>query len=118
MHELALSESIVDAVLSAEQVKGRRLRVLAVEVGALSSVNVDTLEFCLRLVLEQRGHEGVQTRITSAPALLQCRCGARYQTEDIYTPCPECGGWERDVVSGTDVRVQYVEVDEHEQDRT
>jgi len=112
MHELALSDRIVRTVLSSDAAAGRRLTAIAVRVGALSAVNVSSLEFCMRLVLNERGMGGTQVRIAPEPAVVQCECGLRYEADDMFSPCPRCGGFNREVVSGTDVTIEYVEVDD------
>ncbi len=114
MHELALSENIVRTALDASGEKRDRITAIGVEVGALSAVNVSSLEFCLRMMLDERGLEGAEVRITPVPALAQCECGSRYEARDMFSPCPECGGFLREVIAGKDVIIQYVEVENGE----
>ena len=114
MHELALSESIVASVLNACGVEAGRVRRIAVRVGALSSANVDSLEFCLRMVLDHRGLRDAEAAITRVPARIRCECGRCYTTEDMFEGCPDCGGYRREVLEGTDVTVEYVEVEDEE----
>ena len=114
MHELTLAESIVSSILRTPGVEANRVRAVAVEVGALAAVNVDSLEFCLRAVLDERGMPQAQAQITSAPAVLRCKCGERFETPDAFAPCPSCGGFEREIQAGTDVTVLHVEVDDEE----
>jgi hydrogenase nickel incorporation protein HypA/HybF len=112
MHELALSESIVRTVLDAVDAAPGRVRKIALEVGALSAVSISSLEFCMRVVLEQNGMERVTVEITETAARVECACGRSYEPEDMFTPCPDCGGFNRRVVAGNDLTVQYVEVDD------
>lgn len=117
MHELVLSESIVRAALENPDARGRTLRALTVKVGALSSVSVPSLEFCVGLVLEQRGIEGAQVRVEAVPARLRCACGHEYASEDMFCGCPRCGGFEREVLDGQDVTLESIEVeDDQDQD--
>jgi hydrogenase nickel incorporation protein HypA/HybF len=115
MHELALSESIAATVLRECGVSPEKVRKIGLEVGALSGVNVASLEFCMRVVLDQRGMEEASAEIAEMPARCECACGRTYQTTDMFEPCPDCGGFDRDIVAGTDLTIQYVEV-EDEQD--
>jgi len=114
MHELALSESIVRTVLDACGARPERVRKIGLEVGALSAVNVSSLEFCMLAVLEQSGMEGVTVEIKEVPARVECACGRTYEPADMFTPCPDCGGFSRRVVAGTDLTIQYVEVDDEQ----
>lgn len=112
MHELALAEEIVRAAVRALDGQPDRLTAMEVEVGALSGTVAGTLEFCLRQVLDQRGLAGVEGRIVFAPARLACDCGCEYETDDVFAPCPACGGYVRDVLSGKDVVLKHLEVDD------
>ncbi|MHC5035527.1 MAG: hydrogenase maturation nickel metallochaperone HypA/HybF [Planctomycetota bacterium] len=114
MHELTLSESIVRTAVAASGARNDRITAIAVRVGALSAVNLSSLEFCLRMVLDQHGMQRAETRVTWVPARLRCQCGACYETEQLFSPCPECGGFEREVVEGKDVTIEYVEVEDEE----
>jgi len=115
MHELALSESIVTTVLRECGTGPGRVRKIGLEVGALSAVNVASLEFCMQVVLEQRGMAQAAVEIKEVPARCKCACGRVYEPPDMFTPCPDCGGFDRDIEGGTDLTIQYVEV-EDEQD--
>ncbi len=114
MHELGLSQGIVRTVLAADGVEPQRLAAVTVEVGALSAVNVYSMEFCMRLALDERGMEHTRVEIRKVPARLRCRCGRTYETEDMFAACPECGGFERDVIAGLDVNIPYVEVEDEQ----
>ena len=117
MHELALSEQIVNAALNACGGDGRRIREIAVDVGALSAVSMSSLEFCLQVMLEQHGMEGTKARLTLVPARVRCDCGNTYEADDMFSPCPVCGGFMREIVDGKDVTIQYVEVDDEQEDQ-
>jgi hydrogenase nickel incorporation protein HypA/HybF len=112
MHELALSESIVRTVLSATGAGPERVRKIGLEVGALSAVNVSSLEFCMQAVLEQSGIKRAAVEIVEVPARVECACGRTYEPADMFTPCPDCDGFDRRIVAGNDLTVQYVEVDD------
>ena len=113
MHELILSENIVRTALSAGSGRGR-ITAIAVQVGALSGASVSALEFCLQVALQERGMEGAELRIRNVPAELECECGNRYVAEQMFSPCPECGGFMRQIIAGKDVTVEYIEVDDDE----
>ncbi len=111
MHELSLSEGIVRTALAASG-RERRVTAIAVQVGALSAVNLSSLEFCMRLVLDENGLEHAEVRLTPVPAVVECECGLRYEAKDMFSPCPECGSFFRDVIEGKDVTIEYVEVED------
>jgi hydrogenase nickel incorporation protein HypA/HybF len=114
MHELSLSEEIVRTAISASRTDKSRIAAVGVRVGALSAANVSSLEFCLRLVLDQHGMQHTAARVTPVPAQVECACGHHYQTEDMFGACPACGGYVREVTEGKDVTIEYVEVEDEE----
>jgi len=114
MHELTLSEGIVRTVLATPGVREDRLRAVSLKVGALSGASVGALEFCMGLVLEQKGLGAVAVRIEQVPARVRCACGHDYTTESLFAGCPACGGFARDVVEGRDVTIESAEVEDGE----
>ncbi len=114
MHELALSQDIVRTVLRAADVPRERITAIALVVGDLSSVNVSSLEFCLEITLQEHDMEGVEVRIEPVPAEARCACGAAYRPETMFAPCPECGGFDREIVGGKDVTIRHMEVEDEQ----
>jgi hydrogenase nickel incorporation protein HypA/HybF len=108
MHELSITQSVVDAVsehAAGAQVVGVRLRI-----GALSGVVPDALRFCFELVSEGTCLQGAELRIDEVPGAGYCRsCGSELTLTDLILLCP-CGSADVDVVSGRDLTVQSIEV--------
>ena len=113
MHELSIAESICRSV--SDRVGNGRVEEMVVEVGALSGVNADSLEFCLGEVA--RLQEVLLDRfvIERVPARAECSCGHTYEARDLLEPCPKCGGFSRSFVGGEDIvisRLVLVEDDD------
>jgi hydrogenase nickel incorporation protein HypA/HybF len=108
MHELAISQSVVDAVL--ERTGSARVTELRLDVGRLSGVVPDALRFCFELVTEGTPLEGAVLRIGEPPGRASCRsCGADFGLDDLVLLCP-CGSADVDVTGGRDLLVRSVEV--------
>ncbi len=116
MHELSLAENMLNTALQAGGCEGKKLRALNVRCGALSGVSIQSLEFCLQLVCEERGLEDVAVNITSVPAGLKCQCGHSFDAGTLFCECPECGSTGHEVVGGEEVFLESIEV-EDEQDQ-
>ncbi|MGD2175071.1 MAG: hydrogenase maturation nickel metallochaperone HypA [Candidatus Brocadiaceae bacterium] len=114
MHELALSQSIVRTALSASGVDARRVTAIGLQVGELAAVNVSSLEFCMELVLQEHEMSRAEVRIERVPAKARCQCGHVYAPTDMFSPCPNCAGFEREITRGKDVDIEYVEVEDEE----
>ena len=114
MHELVLSENILNVALRTPEAGGGRLRAITVKVGALSGASVASLEFCMGIMLEQKGVAGVQVHLVAEPARARCACGEQYAAESLFEGCPACGGFEREIVAGRDVTLESIEVEDGE----
>ena len=108
VHELAITESVVDAVLekTGEQVVvGVRL-----EIGRLSGVVPDSVRFCFELVAAGTPVENARLEIEEPPGLARCRtCEADLVMTDSILLCP-CGSADLEVYGGQQLRILSVEV--------
>ena len=77
MHELAISQSVVDAVLA--RTGDARVTVVRLDVGRLSGVVPDALRFCFDLVADGTPLAGAELRIAEPPGRARCAtCGADF----------------------------------------
>ena len=108
MHELAITEGLVDAV--SERLPGARVTCVRLEIGALSGVVADSLRFCFDLVTEGTNLEGARLEISEPPGLCCCRvCGINFEPDGPIALCP-CGSAEVSVLSGQDLKITSVQV--------
>jgi len=114
MHELSLSRSILDAaVVHAE---GRRVVAVDVTVGALRQVVPSSLSFYFEIVSSGTICERAQLRAHVAPARLRCACGHEWELREPAFRCPHCAGGEVTVLSGEELTVDSIEVDDQDED--
>jgi|SRR5581483_1435667 len=108
MHELSIAESIVAAVT--EKISGTPVRRIQVQVGRLSGVVPDALEFCFELACTGTALEGAELDIVSSPGRGRCRtCAHEFDTDDLIAIC-RCGGVDIEVVGGRELLIREVEV--------
>lgn len=113
MHELSIAESIV-RVLDNEAKSGdfKRVKRVRLEIGALSTIVKDSLEFCFDIVAKGSVAEDAQLEILVQPASASCRgCGNAFQITEYATPCPRCDSYDVDRSSGDELRIRDMEVD-------
>ncbi len=113
MHELALSESILQIVLEhAKTCNIRRIRTVRLEIGTLACVEPDALRFCFGAVTRGTVAEGAELDIVSEPGEAWCwDCSAAVPIPERAAPCPRCGGYRLAVRSGEAMRVKELEVE-------
>lgn len=108
MHELAITQSIVDTVV--ERMAGRQVSVVHIQVGKLSGVVADALLFCYELVVVGTSLEGSVLDVDCPSGSGHCRtCGAEIVLEQPILLC-SCGSADVQIVAGQELRVISVEV--------
>jgi len=114
MHEMGLAEGIVETALNARGDKEGQITTICLEVGSLSAVNVQSLEFWMDLTLQKKGLEAAELKIERVPAKVKCDCGHEYRADDMFSGCPKCGSLIREVLAGMNVNVKYIEVEDEQ----
>ena len=108
MHELAITQSVVETVTVRSgdaPVAGVRLRV-----GRLSGVVPEAVRFCFELVTEGTPLEGAVLDIEQPEGRGRCRlCGEEFGLPDLILLCP-CGSADVEVIAGREMAVASVEI--------
>lgn len=110
VHELAITQSLVDAVC--EHTDGAPIVAVNVRVGRLSGVVPDAMRFCFELITEGTPLQGARLEIEEPAGRARCRtCRDEFALPDLILLCP-CGSADVDVLSGRELAVSSVEVGE------
>jgi hydrogenase nickel incorporation protein HypA/HybF len=108
VHELGIAESIVETV--SQRLPGSKVTLVQLEIGALSGVVPDSVEFSFGLAAEGTPLEGAQLKITERAAECRCRdCGSEFQPDNPVLLCG-CGSANVEVLAGQDLRIVSVQV--------
>jgi hydrogenase nickel incorporation protein HypA/HybF len=108
MHELGITQSVVDAVC--ERAAGRPVRSVRVQVGALTAVVPEAMRFCFELVAEGTVAHGARLDIERRPAAARCHtCGNDFAVTDLILLCP-CGSADVRVTAGRELQIVSMEV--------
>jgi hydrogenase nickel incorporation protein HypA/HybF len=108
MHELAVTESVVDAVT--ERLPDTPISVVTLEIGKLSCVNADSLRFCFELCTPGTSLEGSRLELLEVPGRAQCKvCDAVTEVADLALIC-RCGSFELEILTGEELQIKSVEV--------
>lgn len=108
MHELAIAQSVVEAVL--ERTGDREVTTVRLQVGRLSGVVPDALTFCFELAAHGTNLAGAELVIAEPAGHASCRgCGQDFGLSDLILLCP-CGSADVEVTAGRELQVMSVEV--------
>jgi hydrogenase nickel incorporation protein HypA/HybF len=109
MHELAITQSVVEMVQ--QRTGDRRVSTVRLQVGLLSGVVPEAMQFCYELVTAGTPLEGSLLEFDQTPGRGQCRdCGADFELGDLILLC-SCGSADVELVAGKELRVIAVEME-------
>jgi hydrogenase nickel incorporation protein HypA/HybF len=114
MHELSIAQSILEIV---EQYVPRDARAgvrsIRVRVGSLSGIVPESLEFSFSAIVSGTPLGSARLDIQRVPAICRCEgCGAEFETADFVFACPRCGGINIRLMSGSELRVVDIELED------
>ncbi len=111
MHEMSITQGIIDLCL--EHAGGRRILSLDVEIGKLSSVVPEAVEFCFEACSKDTLLEGARMNIIQTDGMGHCEeCGQKTPLTELYGACQQCGSNRVTIVSGEELRVREIEVND------
>jgi hydrogenase nickel incorporation protein HypA/HybF len=111
MHEMSITQGIID--ICEQHAQGRRVLSVDVEIGELSSVVPDAVEFCFEACSQGTLLEGARIKIIRIPGrgkCLECQCETALTA--LFEACQACGGYQIRVVSGEEMRVKEIEIED------
>ena len=114
MHELAVTQNLVDIALDAARTAGAaQISAVHVQIGALTGIAPDSVHFYFAYLTRDTIAAGAQLALTIASATATCgACGASFAVvPPLDLCCPQCGGAPTSVTGGNDLLVQSIEVD-------
>lgn len=113
MHEMALCEGIIGIV--EEEARKRpfsRVKVVCLEIGALSHAAPEAMAFSFEAVAARTIARGARLEIVEMPGIAWCMaCSTRVEIRQRCAPCPSCGSHQLQVTDGEAMRVKELEVD-------
>jgi len=116
MHEMGIANSILKAVASEMRryPKARATKV-AVRVGELAALDAESLRFCFEALSRDTKLQGLQLEIEPCPRLHRCDpCQREFAVRDYEFACPQCGSSATKCISGDELELAYLEVEENE----
>jgi hydrogenase nickel incorporation protein HypA/HybF len=112
MHELAIGRAVLRTAL--DHADGRRVRRIAVSVGALRQVAPASLAFYLEVLARGTACEGAELELRSLPPRMRCGCGQEWEPQEPSFRCPVCASPEAAILTGEELAVEEIEVEEVE----
>ncbi len=115
MHELAIAESIVEGVTQhALECKAQRVTSVRLQIGEATGIVDDSLAFSFEMITNLEPLlAGARLVIERVPHRARCRhCNKEFDVIHFIAQCPDCETWDIDVISGMELRVLDMEIEE------
>ncbi|MBA3907367.1 MAG: hydrogenase maturation nickel metallochaperone HypA [Pseudonocardiales bacterium] len=108
MHELSITQSVVEAITS--RMGDAPVVRVRLEVGKLSGLVPDAVRFCFEMVASGTSCAGAALEFDEPMGSARCRdCGVGFETAEVFALCA-CGSADVAVLGGTELRIKEVEV--------
>jgi hydrogenase nickel incorporation protein HypA/HybF len=113
MHELSIASAIV--ATAEKHAGGSAVSVVTVRAGRLRQVVPESLEFYWGIVTRGTVCDGARLELEVVQAVLACGdCGHQWSLGEPSFRCPACGETDVAVVSGQELEVESIEIEEEE----
>jgi len=107
---------VIDAVQTeATRHPGAKLSRVAVRIGELAAIDPEALRFSFDALTRETELEGVKLEIEVCPRRHRCSdCGTEFDVRDFVFACPQCSSTRNDCISGEELELAYLELEEYE----
>jgi hydrogenase nickel incorporation protein HypA/HybF len=113
MHELAIAESILDAIRAETARPERRVVGVGVRVGEVSSVEPSALEFAFDALVKGTDLANLSLTIERVAYARRCpRCATEFVPKEGSPGCPDCREPATQFVRGDELEIAWLEVEE------
>ena len=113
MHELSIAMSIVETCTEeARKAGGSTVSNVELEIGKLSGVIPEALEFSWDVAIKDSLLENASLKINEIAARAKCLdCGHEFEMDDAFSPCPSCGGFGNEILQGQELKIRALTVE-------
>ena len=114
MHEMGIASSVLDAAhKEAAKHPGARVLKVGLRIGEWAGVDPESLRFCFDALVRGDGNLPPSLEIEFLVRKNRCPvCGNVFAIERFEIECPQCGAEVTEPVSGDELEVAFVELEE------
>lgn len=116
MHELSIIAGLMETVEAlAKEHKAKEVTGIRIRVGALSGVVAELLDSAFDMYKKGTIAQRATLEIEKVPFKVRCKsCGAESERDDFQFACGACGSTELELVQGTELVLERIEMDSDE----
>jgi hydrogenase nickel incorporation protein HypA/HybF len=106
--------NLLDIVEAAADREGaERINVIHLRIGEMAGINYESLEFAFSILSKGTRSEGGRLEYDKIELKGKCSdCSKEFQPEELVFRCPACGSAKIEIISGREMEVDYILLDE------
>jgi hydrogenase nickel incorporation protein HypA/HybF len=111
---MSIAASVLDAVRAESLLRGgARVTRAGLRIGELSGVAVESLQFCLEVLVTDTDLASVWFEIEFVPWTRRCRaCATEFRVTDARPECTACGSADTEAAGGDQMELSFLELEE------
>jgi len=115
MHEMGIVNSVLEAVRTEVALHpGTYPCKVGVRIGEMAAIDQDALRFCFAAIIQDTDLASLELAIEFCPRRHRCQvCGREFVVRDYDWSCPQCASLETTCISGDELELAYLEVEEY-----
>ena len=112
MHEVSIMQNTLDlAIAQAKRNNARKIELVSMNIGALSGVIPEALEFAFDVLVRGTIAANAQLEIKTIPVVCYCQnCDRNFQPEAYIYQCPNCQQLSSKIISGKEIELTSLEL--------
>ncbi|MCX7954318.1 MAG: hydrogenase maturation nickel metallochaperone HypA [Bacteroidales bacterium] len=113
MHEAYILQNILEIAENyAKKYNAVKVHEIEVEIGQLSDVSIEALEFAMQCIERNNLFENTTLKIKKIPAKAKCnKCSHEFEIENLLSQCTLCKSFDFTVLQGNELKVLAIVVD-------
>jgi hydrogenase nickel incorporation protein HypA/HybF len=113
MHELAITQSMLDLVLKqAEEARAEKVGKINLVLGEMTGVVGQCLQFYFDFLSKGTPAEGAALNFKVIPTTARCRdCDKEFELGEFDWTCPHCQSNNIEIIGGKELFVESIEVE-------
>ncbi len=115
MHEMGIANSVLEAVRTEMDLHpGKYPCKVGVRIGEMAAIDQDALRFCFEAIIHETDLASLELAIEFCPRRHRCQaCGRDFIVRDYDSRCPQCLSLKTTCISGDELELAYLEVEEY-----
>jgi len=113
MHELSITQSLLDLVLDeANKAKAAKVKKISLVIGEMSGIVDDCVQFYFELISKDTIANEATLSFKKVPVEAHCRnCGEVFTPKEFDWSCPHCHNTSIEIKTGNELYVESIEVE-------